>query len=268
VPWLDEAVEMKVMMFYSGSPHVFGCQFSNLFESPFEVDTKWRVPTADGSVQFLMNHERASDGERGENVVEFKSSESVFQSAKARDRADCSFVQSLTPELAASAGQSRLIMDDHLAAQYRAFGGTPFRVRENEWMFSEHDQRFPVRENWKIHKLEIMNHALRLKFLKRNWYHLMAEYVECEVPTFFVEHSPMDKQWADGKTGIGTNFLGKMLTELAWKHRIGEADDEVMMRSTEPMSPEFLSWLKLENAEIIVNGREWYQEHSHCEWLD
>ena len=99
---------------------MFGCQFSNLFHSPFAADSRWRVPTKDGSVQTLLTFESEHIGD-GPNVIEFKSSENVFQAAKARRRGDALFVVSLSPGDAARAGQGRLTMKEKVATIYRDF---------------------------------------------------------------------------------------------------------------------------------------------------
>ena len=103
LPWMKEPVQMRILMFYHSKPHIFGCQFSNLFYSPIQANTKWIVPTKDGTLQTLMNFERASieqkndKDEIAENMETFQSSESIFQAAKAKNRIDALFVQSLSP---------------------------------------------------------------------------------------------------------------------------------------------------------------------------
>merc|ERR1719411_1212009 len=86
---MTEPIQMKILMFYHSKPHIFGCQFSNLFYSPLQANTKWIVPTRDGSLQTLMNYERANMDEQKdkneENMATFQSTESIFQAAKAKN---------------------------------------------------------------------------------------------------------------------------------------------------------------------------------------
>ena len=290
--WLDSPIEMKILMFYHSKPHIFGCQFSNLFYSPFNINTRWLVPTKDGTIQTLMNYEKVNlseveqkDKDKVEitpNIEEFESSESVFQAAKAKYEIDAKFVQSLSPGDAARAGQARLKMSNGLANKYKKFGGNPFRIENNHWQFSENDKRYSKRDNWHKYKIEIMNYALRLKF--QRYYNLIKEYVDSDIPIYFVEHTKNDKQWADGNNGYGTNYLGKLLTVLCWEFRLifnqknNMDKDSAEKKENDPsemdikwtidtQSDEFLSWMSVNNIKLIQNGKQFYQENEECEWL-
>ena len=297
--WLDEPIEMRVLMFYHSKPHIFGCQFSNLFYSPFKANTRWLIPTKDGSTQTLMNYEKANlnikqdddnkdkdkteqkeaeSGSENDNFEVFQSSESVFQAAKAKLETDAKYVQSLSPGDAARAGQARLKMSNGLANKYKKFGGNPFKIKNNHWQFSEHDKRYQKRDNWHIYKLEIMNYALRLKF--KRYYNLIKEYVDSDIPIYFVEHTKNDKQWADGNNGYGTNYLGKFLTALVWEFRLlnkenkdkydemgNDRTDLEIKWTIDTKSDQFLKWLNVDNIELIENGKKFYEENEECEWL-
>lgn len=292
LPWLDEPIEMRVLMFYHSRPHVFGCQFSNIFYSPFKVNTRHLIPTKDGTTQTLMNYEKAnlkqndkdkdeqkdSDDNASENIEEFKSSENVFQAAKAKLEMDAKYVQALSPGEAARAGQARLKMSDGLANKYKKFGGNPFKIKDNHWQFSENDKRYQVRDNWHKHKLEIMNYALRCKF--KRYYNLIKEYVESEIPIFFIEHTKNDNHWGDGNDGSGTNFLGKYLTALCWEFRLlnkdnKDQDDKLgndrsdldIKWTIDTMGDEFKKWRKMPSVECIEDGKKFYEENEECEWL-
>jgi len=215
------------------------------------------VPAKDGSVQTLLafESEHADDGPK---VIEFKSSENVFQAAKARRRGDALFVVSLSPGDAARAGQGRLRMNRKVATIYREqFGGSPVEIEHDRWRIRAGDMRYEKRAKWKEYKLEIMLYALQRKFDAH--YELIREYVECDVPVFFVEHTLNDSQWADGHHGDGTNYLGKMLTALAWRYRTKENVDCI--------DEQFLEWLRVGNAELIENGKEFYAQNANCPWL-
>ena len=289
LPWLDESIQMKVLMFYHSDTHIFGCQFSNTFYSPFNGNTRYIIPTKDKTLQTLMNYEKENlnqnknknDDEKkqednnniDENIIEFKSSENVFQSAKARNKIDALFVQSLGPGDAARAGQARLIMSESLAKKYKEFGGEPFKIKDNHWQFSENDKRYKVRDNWHSYKKEIMNYALRLKF--KRYYKLIAEYVDSEIPIFFIEHTENDDHWGDGNDGNGTNFLGKYLTALCWEFRLLKKDKKDINKmdvkdikwKIDTMGGDFKKWLKVKNVETIENGKTFYEENKDCEWL-
>merc|ERR1712228_739569 len=280
--WMTEPIKMRVLMFYHSRPHIFGCQFSNLFYCPIQANTKWIIPTRDKTLQTLMNYERENiknenDEKSEENMETFQSTESIFQSAKAKNKIDAIFVQSLSPGDAARAGQARLKMSNGLATKYKKIGGEPFKIKNNHWQFAQNNKRYKVRSNWHFYKIEIMNYALRIKF--KSFYNLIAEYVDCDVPVYFVEHTQNDKQWADGKNGCGTNYLGKLLTALCWEYRMNkkqknENDDHENENKEESneflidtMSDEFLEWMKMDNIDLIVDGKQFYEENAECEWL-
>ena len=264
LPRMTEPIQMKVLMFYHSKPHIFGCQFSNLFYCPLQADTKWIVPTRDGTLQTLMNYERANIEQKDDKILEneenmqtFQSTESIFQSAKAKNEIDALFVRSLSPGDAARAGQARLKMSNGLAAKYKKMGGDPFKIKNNHWQFAQNDKRYKVRKNWHLHKVQIMEYALRQKF--KTYKNLIAEYVNSAMPVFFVEHTQNDKQWADGKDGNGTNYLGKLLTALCCEYRSNQKIDT--------MSDDFLKWMKVDNIDLIVDGKEFYEKHAECKWL-
>eukprot|EP01084_Bolivina_argentea_P306079 528826_1 len=282
LPWLDKPLTMKVLMFYHSRPHIFGCQFSNLFYSPYEVNTKWIVPTKDGTKQTLMRYEISNidtdmkqDNNSAENIVEFRSSESIFQAAKAKRIIDALFVHALSPGDAARAGQGRLKMSNGLANKYKKFDGVPFKISNNNWQFSEKNKRYEIRQNWHTYKIEIMNYALRLKF--KNYYNLIKEYVDSEMPIYFVEHTHNDNQWGDNYDGKGTNYLGKLLTVLCWefrliKDKLNEMNiDDVksldIKWTIDTMSDTFLRWLKMNNIALVEDGNQFYAQNKDCDWL-
>ena len=272
VPWTESPIQMKILMFYHSKPHIFGCQFSNLFKSPISADPRWIVPTKDGTVQTLLNYEKSEmkedDSVNTLNLMKFKSSESIFQAAKAKYKGDALFVQSLSPGDAARAGQGRLRMNRKIATKYREqFGGNPVETEDGKWQIRKSDvngkSRYEVRDKWHEYKLEIMHHALRIKFGTHQ--HLIQEYVEGEIPVFFVEHTSNDKQWGDNYDGKGTNYLGKFLTALAWNDRIGKKS--LNTEAIDTMADSFLEWLKKPNYQVIEDGETFYAQNADCPWL-
>ncbi len=185
------------------------------------------------------------------------------------------FVHSLSPGDAARAGQGRLKMSNGLANKYKKFGGEPIQISNNNWQFSKNNKRYQIRENWHIYKIEIMNYALRLKFKK--YYYLIREYVNSEIPIYFVEHTQNDNQWGDNYNGKGRNYLGKLLTVLCLEFRliqnqlnemnIDDINSFDIKWTIDTMSNDFINWLKINNDELIENGNTFYMQSKDCDWL-
>ena len=246
VPWETHPVQMRVLMFYKKG--VFGEQFSNLHPVSVEVDTRWRIPTPDGTVQTLMNYEKNKGGPK---MVKFKSSEHVFQSAKAKWRSDAEFIQDLdSPRAAADAGQGKLIMDNAKKQRYAALNrGRPAQLQGNTLKYQR-------RDNWERYKQDVMLHVLRRKFGQHP--QLIQEYVGGAMPVLFVEHTAHDDKWGDNDDGAGLNQLGKLLTALAY---------EMKAQKTLTLDNEMRRWLHTRNDQVIQDGKKWYKENGKCPWL-
>eukprot|EP01084_Bolivina_argentea_P083670 151484_1 len=194
LPWLDSPIDMKILCFYYPSPYIFGCQYCNLFYCPVKLNTRYILPTTDKSMVTLFNHEQNNIGKE-EMIVEFTSNEHAYQAAKAEYKTDALFVQSLSSGDSCKAGQSRLKMNNKLANKYKQLGGNPYKVNDNHWEFGKNQKRYKIRQNWRKHKIEVMNYAIRQKFIQN--YQLIKEYVDSKIPIYFVEHSSNDDLWAD-----------------------------------------------------------------------
>ena len=258
LPWNNESIPMKILPFYHSKPHIFGCQFSNLFYSPIKLNTKHIIQTNDKSIQTIWNHEKINlKHSNNPNIQEFKSSENVFQSAKAQNKTDALFVQSLSPGDSARAGQARLKMNKKLANKYKQFGGTPYKMDDNSWQFSQNNKRYMVRNNWHSYKMDIMYYALKIKF--NTYYNLISEYINSDIPIFLIEHTINDTQWGDGNNGYGTNYLGKMLTILLWEFKWNKNCVNQNKFKINILNDNIQKWFKLNNISIIQNGKEFYQ---------
>ncbi len=109
---------------------------------------------------------------------------------------------------------------------------------------------------------------------------------------FFVEHTKNDKYWADGLDGKGTNYLGKLLTTLAYelkcyidektkekaeekepkkmKIEVGDVkklglDVETYEWKVDTLSKEYKEWIGIPNWKIIKDGKQFYKEQMDIE---
>jgi predicted NAD-dependent protein-ADP-ribosyltransferase YbiA (DUF1768 family) len=75
-----------------------------------------------------------------------------------------------------------------------------------------------IRSDWGRESLGVMVKVLIVKFVDNEDLRKLITSVPDN--TYFVEHTPRDKKWADGGDGgsglIGTNYLGKILTALSF----------------------------------------------------
>lgn len=233
VPWSSDRLTMSCLPFYSSREDQPGCQFSNLFPCDVCIDTGQRLPGSDET--FLVHPE--------DSEVTFKSTEHAFQCAKALHARDDRFVRELTPFQAAMAGQGHLKLNGKQRRLYESLGGNPVRLgsgRKRKVRLSENG-RYLRRSNWDTLKLAVMTIALQAKFAQHP--ELIAEQVEAEHMTFFIEHTVNDAQWGDGGDGSGTNFLGKLLTTLLWEFRTDERIDR--------QASDDNTWLRTVNRDLI-----------------
>eukprot|EP01084_Bolivina_argentea_P190772 327735_1 len=258
LPWLDSPIDMKVLCFYEPDPHLFGCQYCNLFYSPVTLNTRHILPTIDKSIVTLFNYEQ-DNADKDAFFVDFASTEHAYQAAKAEYKIDALFVASLSSEDSCAAGQARLKMNDKLANQYKSFGGTPYKIDENQWMFGKNEKRFEMRKNWHDYKVQVMNYAIRQKFNQN--YQLIKQHVDSKTPIYFVEHTPNDTIWADHEDGYGKNYLGKLLTTLCWEFRQRKDETVNITKYTiDTMSEKFRMWMEQNNIEVIQNGEQFYKD--------
>ena len=210
VPWAPDPLAMVCRPFYAHRDGEPGCEFSNLYPAPVAIDTERGLAGMGPDETFLFNR----DG-----IVLFPSTENAFQAAKALYPVHDHFVRTLSPVDAARAGQGRLAMNADQRRLYQSLGGIPFQkkgAKRRKYVFSA-SGRFALRPGWEALKREVMFLALEAKFDQHPG--LWAGALEAETPTFFIEHTRNDAQWGDGRDGMGTNFLGKLLTLLLCSRR-------------------------------------------------
>ncbi len=84
-----------------------------------------------------------------------------------------------------------------------------------------------IRGDWEGVKIEVMTNALIYKFMQ--YPRLRAELKSIPDNMILVEHSNRDRVWGDGGDGgtgeKGTNYLGKILTALAWVLKYGSCEE-------------------------------------------
>jgi len=151
------------------------------------------------------------------------STEHVFQAAKCVNEADKLFIETLSTSNAASYGQGRMKLSNTQKDQLVSLGvpATDFvETTDGKWKRSA-TGHYPRIADWEEVKPKVMMAALRSKFTASECAAPFAALARSSVNYFFVEHTQNDKIWADGLNGGGTNFLGKLLTQLLIEIRTG-----------------------------------------------
>jgi len=165
--------------------------FSNL------KDNKIHIPDVDG--HFLSKYE------------DFKSTEHYFQMYKYPD-ADRNFMQNLSGSDVASYGQRRLkLQNKHIKDlnQLEANGHqVPTMKNGRRYEVGSGAEPQLIVDNWEEKGIDVMLTALRAKFSQhQNLTDMLVATKGC----WLIEHTKNDKKWADGLSGEGTNYLGKLL---------------------------------------------------------
>ncbi|KAJ5076026.1 hypothetical protein M0811_06888 [Anaeramoeba ignava] len=187
--------------------------FSNLFPSKLNIKSKF----------FPSIYEE----EQKEQIVfhdfllenEVPSVENFFQSTKSLLEADARFIAlHLNPSKAAGYGQGRYSLSTKEKNQLIQLGVNPsdFVVSKKKRVIRSKTGYPPRIENWDHKKIYVMLAGLRLKFKEPNseFRYIMDTLIQTKENFLFIEHTKNDKQWADGLYGNGTNFLGKLLTQI------------------------------------------------------
>ena len=73
------------------------------------------------------------------------------------------------------------------------------------------DPTNPLREDWEAVMLDVMRRVVRAKFTQSPY---LREQLLLTGDEEIAEHTANDSFWADGGTGFGQNWLGKILMEL------------------------------------------------------
>eukprot|EP01105_Mastigella_eilhardi_P007058 TRINITY_DN18526_c0_g1_i1.p1 TRINITY_DN18526_c0_g1~~TRINITY_DN18526_c0_g1_i1.p1 ORF type:complete len:261 (+),score=60.68 TRINITY_DN18526_c0_g1_i1:30-812(+) len=149
--------------------------------------------------------------------AEWPSTEHVFQAAKCALDADKEFILTLNTGDAARYGQGRLHLSskqrDTLVDKLGVNAADLVKASGGKWKRSANG-RVPLIDNWDGVKRRVMMSALRAKFLETPLGDHLRTLAASNVNFFLVEHTANDRQWADNGDGTGTNFLGKLLTQL------------------------------------------------------
>lgn len=80
------------------------------------------------------------------------------------------------------------------------------------------DRSKPLRTDWEVVKIEVMQRALFAKFTQHA---TLREQLLATGDAQLVEHTKNDSYWGDGGDGSGLNKLGVLLMELRTKLRSG-----------------------------------------------
>lgn len=83
---------------------------------------------------------------------------------------------------------------------------------------------FEIRKDWDLIKIEVMRKALRAKFTQHD---ICKNSLLATENRNMVERTDSDDYWGDGRDGLGTNYLGRLLMETRHWLRNGERDAEI-----------------------------------------
>merc|ERR1712137_4831 len=184
--------------FYSHTPHITSgakweaecgvdCRvFSNLFPCVVEIDSQ-----------------------------KYSSTETYFQQYKYPE-GDKNFLNRLTSMSdVASFGQRRLKLARKHIKLIEALKeeGAPHPIKRDGTEYAVKDKSEPqlIITDWESEKIPVMYVSLRAKF---NQHENLKQILLNTGDAWLVEHTKNDKQWADGLTGEGTNYLGKLLMQV------------------------------------------------------
>uniref|UniRef100_A0A7S1ZCS3 Exonuclease domain-containing protein n=1 Tax=Trieres chinensis TaxID=1514140 RepID=A0A7S1ZCS3_TRICV len=195
--------------------------FSNLFEQNEGLRVS---PLLDMSGRNLMRWDFLGD-------FVAPSSENFFQAAKCLHEVDAKFIMNeLSPLQAAEYGQCRMGLTDKQREDLIKMGADPddFLWVESgatnnglklspAWLRGQ-GGKLPRRSDWEEVKPFVMLHIVRQKFrFNPDSDSIPAKTTKTllSLPSIplLVEHTANDITWADGKTGKGSNMLGKAITQ-------------------------------------------------------
>eukprot|EP01084_Bolivina_argentea_P086327 156033_1 len=255
LPWINNAnsVEMSVLKFFHTDPMA---QFAAGYGCDIIIDTSTSI--------YIKNQNTATtllcNVDNNNKNVKFKSVEHIFQCAKAANRCDDLFIRELSAHDATRCGRGKFyIRSNKLKLLYESFGGKCVQVgtgKRIRYLISKNGQ-LKVRENWDDIKIQIMYYALKNKFLQNKY--LIQEYILDNLPTYFINHTedPKHNVWGDAaRLKNGKNYLGKLLTIIAWmmKFHLNDFENNDKM-CVDLLDESFLQWMNLPNNQIFVTGQ-------------
>jgi ribA/ribD-fused uncharacterized protein len=182
--------------------------FSNLYVAPILV--KFRRIVDDDYVE-VERKECDKDGNE-----KWESNEHYFQCAK-YGPGDRVFMRDLTTGQVASYGQRRMKFEKNKIERINMLKNAkkPIPLKKNNEEYKRDDVSEPQislkggPNEWDREKISIMYDAIRAKFSDQ--IPELKEQLMATENAWLVEHTRNDKQWADGATGVGMNYLGKLL---------------------------------------------------------
>lgn len=202
--------------------------FSNLWESEIKIAS----PTLVGDE---TEEEKSGESKWG-------STEHYFQCAKYA-LSDRNLMRLLNSNDVAAYGQRRMVVtEDHVAliAQLQAQGvphpPLTLQARVSPVLKAAH---------WDDDKIPVMYRALRAKFTQHPD---LNRQLLATGDAWLIEHTKNDTQWADGATGVGTNFLGKLLVTLRQELR---SSDLPSTWDHTISTPDFIAFLKAPQNQFI-----------------
>jgi len=141
----------------------------------------------------------------------FESNEHYFQMYKYSD-ADRNFIVRLSSNNVASYGQRRMRFEDkHLKiVRQLASDNQEYPKMKNGRPYEKGSTAEPILivSNWDEKSIDVMHTAIRAKFSQHQD---LADMLISTKGCWLIEHTKNDFKWADGMTGKGTNYLGKLL---------------------------------------------------------
>jgi len=216
--------------------------FCNLYEdaAPLRVP---RLP--DGAGGNLMRWDWLAD-------TDGVCSESFFQAAKCLYECDAQFIMSeLNAQDAAAYGQSRKWLTADQVARVVALGAEAGDFKTNgkaggmeRWLRGR-TGKMARRGDWEDVKPAVMLHICRAKFGPAGTPTSAASAAALKADgkcPLFVEHTANDVVWGDGETGVGTNLLGKTITQVIL---------ELVGKAPVASPPHRLDVLRQPNTEIV-----------------
>jgi ribA/ribD-fused uncharacterized protein len=193
---------------YWDSKNVDSLIFSNLYVAPMRLKFK-RIVEDD----YIEVERKACDNEGMET---WQSSEHYFQCAK-YGPGDRAFMRGLTTGQVASYGQRRMKIEksqlNRISTLKKENKPVPMKKNGQEYALgdtSEPQVSLPGGfDQWDKEKIGVMYDALIAKFSDQH--PSLRDQLLATGNSWLVEHTRNDKQWADGSSGIGYNYLGKLL---------------------------------------------------------
>jgi len=172
--------------------------------------------------------------------VMFDSTEHYFQMYKYGE-GDRNFMEHLSSNDVASFGQRRLKFQakhTDIIKKLQSEGKEIPLLKNHTYKVGDTADPQLIRDNWQNECLLVMLIALRAKFSQHPD---LQQSLKATEGAWLVEHTKNDSKWADGETGKGTNYLGKLLVQVRQEIIDGKEYDMDLTFLKTPME-EFLKY--------------------------